>query len=96
MKQNPDWEKEELIREAVAQIKNRIEQQNYAAAEDLLNRVLTQDLDPEFQFKEEDYLEEFLDEYDVNYRKTANSGTTLKALMNTSKINKDIKGEINY
>ena len=73
MKQNPDWEKEELIREAVAQIKNRIEQQNYAAAEDLLNRVLTQDLDPEFQFKEEDYLEEFLDEYDVNYRKTANS-----------------------
>ena len=51
MKQNPDWEKEELIREAVAQIKNRIEQQNYAAAEDLLNRVLTQDLDPEFQFK---------------------------------------------
>lgn len=71
---------------------NRIEQQNYAAAEDLLNRVLTQDLDPEFQFKEEDYLEEFLDEYDVNYRKTANSGTTLKALMNTSKINKDIKG----
>ena len=92
LKQNPDWEKEELIREAVAQIKNRIEQQNYAAAEDLLNRVLTQDLDPEFQFKEEDYLEEFLDEYDVNYRKTANSGTTLKALMNTSKINKDIKG----
>lgn len=61
--------KEELICEAVAQIKNRIEQQNYAAAEDLLNRVLTQDLDPEFQFKQEDYLEEFLNEYDINYRK---------------------------
>lgn len=92
LKQNPDWEKEELICEAIAQIKNRIEQQNYAAAEDLLNRVLTQDLDPEFQFKQEDYLEEFLNEYDINYRKTANSGTTLKALMNTPKTNKDIKG----
>ena len=60
LKQNPDWEKEELICEAIAQIKNRIEQQNYAAAEDLLNRVLTQDLDPEFQFKQEDYLEEMI------------------------------------
>lgn len=58
----------------------------------MLNRVLTQDLDPEFQFKQEDYLEEFLNEYDINYRKTANSGTTLKALMNTPKTNKDIKG----
>lgn len=90
LKENGSWEEDELISKAVAQIRERIEQQNYAAAEDLLNRVITHDLDVTVQ--QEDYLEKFFDEYDINYRKTADSGATLKSLVNTTKANKDIKG----
>lgn len=89
---NKAWSEDELVSKAVSQIRERIEQQNYAAAEDLLNRLLTSDLNLDVSVQQEDYLIEFLDEYDVNYRKTANSGATLKSLVNTSKANKDIKG----
>ena len=70
-------------------------EQNYAAAEDLLNRVITHDLDLDVTVQQEDYLEKFFDEYDINYRKTADSGATLKSLVNTTKANKDIKGGMN-
>lgn len=86
------WNEDEIIVNTVRQIKERIEQQNYAAAEDLLNRLLTNDLDLGNSFQQTDYLLEFLNEYDVNYRKTANSGATLKSLIYTSKINKDTRG----
>lgn len=92
VEKNQNWNQENITISAVNQIKERIKQQNYAAAEDLLNRLLTNDLELENDFQESDYLFEFFNEYDVNYRKTANSGTTLKALMYTSKINKDAKG----
>lgn len=92
LKESGSLEEDELISKAVAQIRERIEQQNYAAAEDLLNRVITHDLDLDVTVQQEDYLEKFFDEYDINYRKTADSGATLKALVNTSKVNKDIKG----
>ena len=92
LKEKSSWEEDELISKAIAQIRERIEQQNYAAAEDLLNRVITRDLDLDMTVQQEDYLERFFDEYDINYRKTADSGATLKSLVNTSKANKDIKG----
>lgn len=88
----PSWEEDELIGNAVQQVRDRIEQQNYAAAEDLLNRLLTNDLDFEVDLQQTDYLEDFFDEYDLNYRRTANSKVTLKSLVNSSKINKDTKG----
>lgn len=89
---NVSWKEDELVNKAVAQIEDRIKQQNYAAAEDLLNRLLTNDLDVDIQIERKDYLEEFIKEYDINYRKTANAGKTLKALVDTSKSNKDIRG----
>lgn len=92
VKGNPQWKKEEQVATAVEQIRKRIEEQNYAAAEDLLNRLLTNDLVFDWDPYQTDYLQQFLDEYDINYRRTANSGTTLKALVYTSKINKDTKG----
>lgn len=92
LERNTAWDEDDLISKAVSQIRERIEQQNYAAAEDLLNRLLTNDFDLEVSVQQEDYLVKFLDEYDVNYRKTANSGATLKSLVNTSKTNKDIRG----
>lgn len=58
----------------------------------MLNRVITHDLDLDVTVQQEDYLEKFFDEYDINYRKTADSGATLKSLVNTTKANKDIKG----
>lgn len=92
MKENTEWEEDELVREATEQIRERIKQQNYAAAEDLLNRVLTNDLDPEIGTQREDYLADFLEEYDVNYKKTANPRLTLRSLINLPKANKDVKG----
>ena len=92
LEQNPDCRNEELIRKAVFQIHERIEQQNYAAAEDLLNRVLTQDLNLEMNVEQEDYLKSFLDEHDEHYKKTANPRVTLQALMNFTKLNKDTRG----
>lgn len=92
MKESTDWKEDELVRKATEQISERIKQQNYAAAEDLLNRVLTNDLDPEIGVQREDYLSDFLDEYDINYKKTANPRVTLRSLINLPKANKDVKG----
>lgn len=92
LNENSSWAEDELVNKAIIQIQDRIEQQNYAAAEDLLNRVVTNDLELENSVEQEDYLACFLDEYDVHYRKTAKPGATLKSLVNTSKNNKDIRG----
>ncbi len=92
LEKNTEWKEDTLIHYTVEQIRDRIKQQNYAAAEDLFNRLLTKDLDLDVNFEQTDYLEEFIKEYESNYRKTANSGTTLKSLLYGSKINKDTKG----
>ena len=88
---NTDWKDNNLISQAVEQIRERINQQNYAAAEDLLNRLLANDIDEEVEFEQVDYLKEFLEEYEVNYKNTANSRLTLKAVLSNSKLNKDTK-----
>ena len=97
LRKNQEWQEDRAVADAVEQIRSRIKQQNYAAAEDLLNRLLTKDLDSETDLLQNDYLMEFLDEYDINYRKTANAGMNLKSLvsassLNTSRLNKDTKG----
>lgn len=88
----PDWDKDELISNAVQQVRDRIEQLNYAAAEDLLNRMLTNDLDFETDLQQTDYLRDFFNEYDSNYRGTSNPMVTLRSLVYSSRINKDTKG----
>lgn len=93
LKENSTWEEDELICKAIEQIRERIKQQNYAAAEDLLNRVSTYDFDLGNRLQQEDQLEKFFEEYDVNYKKTARPGVTLQALlMNVPKLNKDTEG----
>ena len=94
LEKNPLWKEEKEIAKAVGQIKERIEQQNYAAAEDLLNRIMTNDLNWDFDFESEDFLEDFWDEYGSIYSKTAKPGVTLKVLADNSKFltNKDTKG----
>lgn len=78
LKENGSWEEDELISKAVAQIRERIEQQNYAAAEDLLNRVITHDLDLDVTVQQEDYLEKFFDEYDISNISLSSSETTFR------------------
>lgn len=92
LKENPDWNIDDRVSSAVVQIRERIEQQNYAAAEDLLNRLIANDLDSAVTLQQEDDLLQFLDEYDVNYKMTANSARNLRSLVFTSRINKDTKG----
>lgn len=93
LEKNKEYESNEAVAGIVEQIRGRISQQNYAAAEDLLNRLIRDDLDPEEEaLQQTDYLLEFLDEYDVNYKRTANSGTTLKSLISSFRSNKDTRG----
>ena len=45
---------------------DRIRQQNYAAAEDLLNRLIRNDLETDDFLQQEDYLADFLNEFKIN------------------------------
>lgn len=92
LRENPGWNENEMVNRAVDQIRERIRQQNYAAAEDLMNRLMANDINMDVNDQQVDFLAQFLDEYEFNYRKTANSGATLRSLMSNTRINKDTKG----
>ncbi len=58
-----------------------------------MNRLIRNDLELDENVQQQtDYLLEFLEEYDINYKKTAKSGATLKSLVPTFRNNKDTKG----
>lgn len=88
--ENPGWEKNEAAKNAVEKINERIVHQNYAAAEDLLNRLMGNDLETDTDFLEQDYLQQFLDEYQINAQKAGASGSTLKSNI-TKQRNKEGK-----
>ena len=92
VKGNPQWKKKNRLPPQWSRSGNGFEEQIMRQPKTLLNRLLTNDLVFDWDPYQTDYLQQFLDEYDINYRRTANSGTTLKALVYTSKINKDTKG----
>ena len=90
-KKNPGWEAEDGLRGVIQEIQERIQVQNYTAAEDLLNRLNANDLDTEFTAAHADYLQEFLREYSVNAGKAGSAGTQLQANLARER-NKDAKG----
>lgn len=92
IKDNPAWENEELQKIAVNKIKDRIKCQNYTAAEDLMNRLLSGDLCLPQRYFEEDYLDSFIKEYrfNSNCAKTNNA----KPLIEFGSMNKDVKAAI--
>lgn len=92
LEQNPTWNENDLVCKTIHQIQDRIAKQNYAAAEDLMNRLVNEDLEVNVEWIQKDYLAEFFDEYEGNYHKIANTSATLKTLLQTNKMNKDIKG----
>ena len=89
---HPDWEKDEKLASAIEQIRVRIEKQNYAAAEDLLNRLNAGDFDSGIAFIQHDYLKEFLDEYPTNFDKSGRSNTSLRSSSIARGHNKDSRG----
>lgn len=77
--ENSSWEERENVPIIIKEIERRIELQNYAAAEDLLNRLKANDLpiQPDLDFY--DYLNDFMNE--IEYRDNLRSaGTTGNAL----------------
>ena len=88
--EHPECEENTKLAEAVEKVKSRISVQNYAAAEDLLNRMIDNDLDAGNGYLNEDYLEEFLDEYAANLKDAGSASTVLH--LRFSGHNKDIRG----
>ena len=62
-KANPKWTNDSAAANAVKKIEERIKFQNYSAAEDMLNRLQSHDLDEQIPYITKDYLAEFLEEY---------------------------------
>ena len=87
-----DWEEDERSASAIEQIKGRIEKQNYAAAEDLLNRLIAGDLDNDIVFIQHDYLKEFLEEYSTNFDKSGKANNPLRSSSIARGHNKDSRG----
>ena len=85
-----NWRNNDNIKDAVNTIKERIKIKNYAAAEDMLNRLENNDLDSAESLIRVDYLQEFLNQYATIFTSVADSGKTLKALIHPR--NKDEKG----
>lgn len=90
-KENPGWADSDLVSDAVTQIRSRIDSQNYAAAEDLLNRLIANDLDSDFNFIQHDYLDEFLREYALNSSQAGTARATLQSRL-LKGHNKDARG----
>ncbi len=89
IREHPEVQTDARMREAVEKIHKRIEIQNYAAAEDLLNRLIANDYDMAESFIEKDYLREFLENYQVYSVKAGSPGVTLKTMQ---VHNRDMKG----
>ena len=90
---NPDWKNSEEIQQAVEQVRLRIHKQNFAAAEDLLNRIQENDLHSGSELYLTDYLQEFMEEYPGIYRQTLDTGKSLRDLLPPQhNTNKDRKG----
>lgn len=76
----------------VKRINERLDCKNFAAAEDLLNRLIEGDIDSDEVTDTIDYLEQFLNEYEDDYKLVANAGAAVRSLVSSNIRNKDMKG----
>ncbi|MGN0299681.1 MAG: hypothetical protein ACI4C1_10960, partial [Lachnospiraceae bacterium] len=84
---------DEKIVEMLEKIQKMLEIQNYTVAEDLLNRIVNNDLEDSFDFFGVDFLNDFYDKYDYFYRKVADSSMSMNTLLlNVNSRNKDARG----
>ena len=70
-------EEDEKILEKLNAVQDMIDIQNYTVAQDLLTRITEGDFEADVNILPEDYLEEFIDEYEHNVSRTADSGKSL-------------------
>jgi len=78
--------------ERIDKIRLMLAQQNYTVAEDLLNRLINDETESELELLKADYLQEFINSYDYNYKSVSDSGKTLRSMYNTARAKKDTKG----
>ena len=92
--ENSDWESSEEIRNAVERFKARIKVQNYAAAEDQLNRLKSNDLSASIELPHTDHLRQFITEYQMHSSRTSNAGMPLQSMLNQYRHarNKEARG----
>lgn len=92
--ENSDWESSEEIRNAVERFKARIKVQNYAAAEDQLNRLKSNDLSASIELPNTDHLQQFITEYQMHSSRTSNAGMPLQSMLNQYRHarNKEARG----
>ena len=92
--ENSDWESSEEIRNAVERFKARIKVQNYAAAEDQLNRLKSNDLSACIELPHTDHLQQFITEYQMHSSRTSNAGMPLQSMLNQYRHvrNKEARG----
>lgn len=77
----------------LSKIQSMIEQQNYTVAEDLINRLANDELESEIELLQNDYLRQFMDSYDYNYKSVNDAGIMLRSMFTTNfRANKDTKG----
>lgn len=77
--------------ERIDKIRLMLAQQNYTVAEDLINRLINDETESELELLKTDYLQEFIDSYDYNYKSVSDSGKALRSI-NTARAKKDTKG----
>ncbi|MDD3417266.1 MAG: hypothetical protein PHY47_25280 [Lachnospiraceae bacterium] len=83
----------ERSKQCITKIKNMIEQQNYTVAEDLINRLVNDEVESEIDLLQNDYLQKFMDSHDYNSKRIHDTGQMLSRLVDAkSKAKKDIKG----
>ena len=87
--EHSEIESNEQTKNVLEKIRSRIDVQNYAAAEDLLNRLLANDVESTDSYIENDYLQDFLKHYQIYTNKAGDAGKTLRSM---AVHNKDIKG----
>lgn len=84
---------EEPVQKRIAQIQEMIAIQNYTVAEDLMNRLVNDEVESQIELLKTDYLESFIKDYDYNYKNVVDVGRMLRTLITTTdRAKKDTKG----
>lgn len=89
---NVNWQDDETIARTVATIEKRIQQQNYSAAEDLLNRMLNDEVFEEETSDYVDHFQNFLRDYSYNYSEASNMRGNFTQILSKRLGHKDKKG----
>ncbi|MDY3971726.1 MAG: hypothetical protein SOZ28_03340, partial [Clostridia bacterium] len=91
-KDNTETEENEILANRIKKIREMIENQNYTVAEDLIRRLSNDEAETEIEQLNEDFLSEFVEQYDYNYKLVCNQREKLeKAVMISNRSRKETK-----